>query len=57
MAFSSMALCSHDDKRRTAPTTGASQVCISSKKVPALTQGFEWAYVPGVELYSVLEQG
>jgi len=29
----------------------------SSKKVPALAQGFEWAYVPGVELYSVLEQG
>jgi hypothetical protein len=29
---------------------------ISSKKVPALTQGFEWAYVPGVGLYLALEQ-
>jgi len=28
----------------------------TSKKVPALTQGFEWAYVPGVELYSAREQ-
>jgi len=29
----------------------------TSKKVPALTQGFEWAYVPGVGLYPALEQG
>ena len=28
-----------------------------SKKVPALTQVFEWADAPGVEVYFALEQG